>query len=265
MDLDLRQRAAIARWRPATDTLTNRVLARLVIQLSQLVMRRMNRLSIDGLNRLRALHERGERGLLTFSNHVSRLDDPLLVSSFGLGELPYESMRWVSADAVKLFGSPLSAFIFSAGKCVPTVRGGGLDQPAVHFLSQRLREGAWVHIFPEGGSNHDPEARLRHPFKAGIGRLIDEAHPIALPFYHTGMQHVAPHGKRPQRGHQVRVLFGEATDCGQTFMARFDGGGTGERREVWAAVSEWSHGVLKELEAIVRSEPLDLQGQTMVL
>lgn len=252
MSLSDRERAAVARWRPA-DTCVNRALAWLVIRLSQLVMRRMNRLTIDGLERLKAVEDRGDRGLLTFSNHVSRLDDPLLVSNLGLAELPYHRMRWVSADAVKLFGSPLSAFIFSAGKCVPTVRGGGLDQPALHFLSDRLRHGAWVHIFPEGGANRDAQARLRHPFKIGIGRLIDQARPLALPFYHRGMQHVAPHGKGPQRGHRVGVLFGEPADCGDAFLARFDA--TGEegqddnhRRAVWHAVSEWAYGVLKELE-----------------
>ncbi len=252
MDLDSRERAAVARWRPG-DTLTNRLLAWLVIRLSQRIMTRMNRLSVDGLERLRALEERGDRGLLTFSNHVSRLDDPLLVSNFGLGELPYARMRWVSADALKLFGGPLRAFIFSAGKCVPTVRGGGIDQPAMRFLSERLQQGAWVHIFPEGGANHENEPRLRHPFKAGIGRLIDEARPIALPFFHLGMQFVAPHGKRPQRGRAVRVLFGEATDCSEDFVARFDAGG-GENRRRWEAITEWSYSVLRELESRLQDE-----------
>ena len=245
------EHAAVARWRPA-DTRTHRALAWLVIRLSQLVMQRMNRLSIDGLDRLKALQERGDRGLLTYSNHVSRLDDPLLVSSFGLDELPYHRMRWVSGDAVKLFGNPLSAFIFSAGKCVPTVRGGGLDQRALHFLSDRLHHGAWVHIFPEGGASRDPAARLRHPFKAGIGRLIDEAHPLVLPFYHHGMQHVAPHGKGPQRGHQVRVLFGEPTDCGDAFVEGLAPRGD-ERRMVWEAISEWTYGVLKNLESQIHT------------
>ncbi len=211
-------------------------------------MTRRNHLSVEGLERLEALQNRGSRGLLTFSNHVSRLDDPLLVSNFGLADLPYERMRWVSADALKLFDTRVSAAIFSAGKCVPTVRGGGLDQPALHFLSARLQEGAWVHIFPEGGANRDPTPRLRHPVKAGIGRLIAESRPLALPFFHLGMQHVAPHAKSPGRGHLVRVLFGEPTDCNETFVATF-GRDNDDPREVWEALSEWSHGALEALEA----------------
>ena len=248
-----RELAAVARWRPR-DSRINRFLAWLVIRYSQHVMQRMNRLSIDGLERLKALHDRGGRGLLTFANHVSRLDDPLLVSNFGLAELPYQRMRWVSADALKLFSNPVSAFIFSAGKCVPTVRGGGIDQTAMHFLSERLREGDWVHIFPEGGANRDPQARLRHPFKAGIGRLIDEARPLALPFYHQGMERVAPHRQKPGRGHHVRVLFGDAVDCDDAFVEQLAApldmpSADGNRHGVWRAISEWAHQVLSRLEA----------------
>ncbi len=253
MELGPKERAAIERWRPG-DTRIHRALAWLVIRWSQRVMRRHNQLSIDGLERLTALQDRGDRGLLTFSNHVSRLDDPLLVSSFGLAELPYERMRWVSADALKLFGGRIRAFIFSAGKCVPTVRGGGLDQPALRFLSERLRAGDWVHIFPEGGANRDPRPRLRYPFKAGLGRLVDEARPLALPFFHLGMERVAPHGQSPRRGHHARVLFGEPADLGDAFVARLEAsiggeGAAGDRLAVWQAASDWAHGVLKELEA----------------
>lgn len=245
MSLSARESAAVARWRPA-ETRLNRFLARRVIGWSKRVMTRANRLSVEGLGRLRALQDRGERGLLTFSNHVSRLDDPLIVSNLGLSELPYERMRWVAADALKLFGDPLQAFIFSAGKCVPTVRGGGLDQPGIRFLSEQLRGGGWVHIFPEGGANRDPEPRLRHPFKPGIGRLICEARPLALPFFHHGMHRVAPPGSWPRRGHDVQVVIGHSTDCGEDFLAGLTGA---TELETWEAVTAWAHDVLRNLEA----------------
>ncbi|MEM7588104.1 MAG: hypothetical protein AAF560_32250, partial [Acidobacteriota bacterium] len=96
------ERDAIGRWRVG-ETRINRFLAWLVISWSQRVMTRHNRLTVEGLERLEALFERGDRGLLTYSNHVSRIDDPLLVSNFGLADLPYDRMRWVAADALKLF------------------------------------------------------------------------------------------------------------------------------------------------------------------
>ncbi|MEM7588289.1 MAG: lysophospholipid acyltransferase family protein [Acidobacteriota bacterium] len=242
------ERDAIGRWRVG-ETRINRFLAWLVISWSQRVMTRHNRLTVDGLERLEALFERGDRGLLTYSNHVSRLDDPLLVSNFGLADLPYDRMRWVAADALKLFSTRLSAFIFSAGKCVPIVRGGGLDQPGLDFLSQRLSDGDWVHIFPEGGASRDPEGWLRHPFKIGIGRLIAETQPLTLPFYHSGMQRVAPHRSRPRRGHHVHVLFGESKDCDARFVQELGGG---KPRELWQKITDWSHTILNDLEQRVR-------------
>ena len=50
--------------------------------------------------------------------------------------------------------------------------------------------------------------------KAGIGMLMAEALPIALPFYHHGMHDVLPVGSiRPRRGKRVRLVFGDPIDC----------------------------------------------------
>ena len=39
---------------------------------------------------------------------------------------------------------------------------------------------------------------------------------IALPFYHHGMHEVLPVGAGlPRRGRTVRIIFGEAFDCGE--------------------------------------------------
>ena len=68
--------------------------------------------------------------------------------------------------------------------------------------------GEWVHIFPEGGRTRRQEGRLKTPFKRGIGRLIDEAQPILLPFYHFGMHEVMPVGRwLPRIGKTVKVQF----------------------------------------------------------
>ena len=205
-----RERRAVKRWVPGVRWY-HPAMAGVVIRTSRFVMTRMNRLKIDGVERFDALMKRGDRGLLTFSNHVSLFDDPLLVCNFGLPG--YGEVRWVAADAINFFGSRPKAWLFTAGKAVPVIRGAGLKQTGFHFLASRLREGAWVHIFPEGGRTRDPGALMGDSFKPGIGNLIADTNPIVLPFYHYGMHEVLPVGAAvPRRGKTVRVLVGEAME-----------------------------------------------------
>jgi monolysocardiolipin acyltransferase len=205
-----RERRAVDRWQPG-ERWYHPAMAAFVIRASRFVMTRWNRLEIEGVERFNVVMQRGGRGLLTFSNHVSLFDDPLLVCTFGLPR--YRDVRWVAADAINFFGSGPKSWLFTAGKAVPIVRGAGLKQPGFHFLADRLREGAWVHVFPEGGRTRDPAALMQTSFKPGMGSLIAETNPIALPFYHYGMHEVLPVGARtPRRGKTVRVLVGEAME-----------------------------------------------------
>ncbi len=244
---EARETRAVARWRPARRWY-HPLLAAIVVKGSQFVMRRMNTLTIEGRERFDALAERQGRGLLTFSNHASMFDDPLLTANFAPSG--YDEMRWVASDALNFFGSGWKAWIFTAGKCVPVVRGGGVGQDGFQFLSDRLAAGAWIHIFPEGGRTRDPRALMQAPFKLGIGRLIDETHPIALPFYHHGMQGVLPLGSsRPRAGQRVHLLFGNPTSCDDAFVAATVANvGSNNERDRWEALSTWAYDALRELE-----------------
>ncbi len=247
-----REQAALARWKPGRRWY-HPLMSVLVVRLSKFIMNSLNTMTIEGADRFEALAERGGRGLLTFSNHVSLFDDPLIVSNFSLPR--YESIRWIAADAINFFGSPLKAWVFTAGKAVPIVRGSGLEQPGLAFLGDRLREGAWVHIFPEGGRTRDPRALMTRPFKSGIGRLMTKARPIALPFYHYGMHEILPVGaKLPRRGKTVRVLFGDAIDCNEDFLREVaaSAGSTGlESPALWEALAERTYDVLRRLELVI--------------
>lgn len=248
--LDARALAAIARFRPADDLAASLVI-RGTVAASRWIMTRRNRVSLEGVERFVAAKERGGRGLLTFANHVSLLDDPLLVSCLPLG--PPREVRWTAADAFNFFGDPLRGAFFGAGRCVPIVRGAGEDQPGFAFLRERLLAGDWVHIFPEGGRTRDPHGWMRPALKAGIGRLIDETRPLALPFYHHGMHRVLPVGARiPARGQHVRLRFGELVDCDDVFVARIARGCTGRAR--WESLAGWAHEVLRRLERDVRDD-----------
>lgn len=85
-----------------------------MITTSRFVTRVMNRLDVEGRDHLDAVQSRNGRGLLTFSNHVSLFDDPLITSNFVRG--PYRNVRWVGADALNFFGSPFKAWFFTAGR-----------------------------------------------------------------------------------------------------------------------------------------------------
>lgn len=242
--LDARARAAISRFRPADGALSSAVI-RFSAAVGRWIMTRRNRTVIEGIDRFLAAQSRGGRGLLTFSNHVSLLDDPLLIACLPLGAP--DTVRWVAADAFNFFGGPLRGAFFGAGRCVPIVRGAGEDQPGFAFLRDRLLAGEWVHIFPEGGRTRDEGARMRRAFKSGIGRLLDETRPLALPFYHEGMQRVLPIGARlPARGQLVRLRFGEIVDCDAAFVDATSGEHRGRAR--WESLAGWAHGVLRRLE-----------------
>ncbi|PHH52250.1 Lysophosphatidylcholine acyltransferase [Ceratocystis fimbriata CBS 114723] len=88
---------------------------------------------------------RSERGLLTISNHVSVVDDPLI-----WGVLPFKymisasTMRWSLGAHDICFQSPIASTFFALGQVLPTHRfryspHGGIYQPtmtqALHMLS----------------------------------------------------------------------------------------------------------------------------------
>ncbi len=255
-----REEAALARWKPGRRWY-HPLMSVLVVRLSKFIMNGLNTVTIEGAERFEALAERGGRGLLTFSNHVALFDDPLIVSNFSLPR--YESIRWVAAEAINFFGSPLKAWIFTAGKAVPIIRGSGLEQPGLAFLRDRLGEGNWVHIFPEGDRTRDPRALMQHPFKSGIGRLMAEARPLALPFYHYGMHEILPVGaKLPRRGRTVRVLFGDPIDCNDDFLCQVAasvGSPDLEGLALWEALAERAYAVLRQLE--LRIHPAARAGE----
>jgi 1-acyl-sn-glycerol-3-phosphate acyltransferase len=250
---DARAAAAVARFHPRNTAFT-RTITRAVVSASRWLMTRRNRLEVTGLEHLEAVRTRsarGGRGLLTFSNHVSLFDDPLLVANF-VEPGDYGEVRWVAADALNFFGDALRGVLFSAGRCVPVVRGWGESQPGMVFLRDRLRDGDWVHLFPEGGRTREAGARLRRPFKGGIGKLLEQTRPVALGLYHHGMAEVMPIGARlPSGGHTVTVRFAPPVRCDDGFLQQLLPGAPDPDAR-GAALTHWAEATLGELEHEVR-------------
>lgn len=190
----------------------------------------------------RALYHRPPgQPLITFSNHTSTLDDPLILSCMTPFFPSYSSptsncnrkglFRYsLGAEEVCLGGSALHRWFFiKAGRVIPVRRGEGPFQPAMDTAIHLLcTQAIWLHIFVEGKVNPHPslhttndEKKSRNlltPIRHGIARLIMETspRPLLLPFIHTGMERVKPfHAFFPRIFQNVDVYFGEPIDSGK--------------------------------------------------
>ncbi|XP_027770506.1 N-acylphosphatidylethanolamine synthase isoform X2 [Solanum pennellii] len=82
--------------------------------------------------------------LLTVSNHMSTLDDPVMWAFKGFPICDAKLARWVLAAEDICFKNTVLSYFFRIGKCIPITRGGGIYQEHMNEALDRLTEGAWV-------------------------------------------------------------------------------------------------------------------------
>ncbi|KAH9016276.1 acyltransferase-domain-containing protein [Lactarius pseudohatsudake] len=136
---------------------------------------------------------------------------------------PVRTPYFLSSSCAHRSCSVFSAF-FRKGQVLETFRGTGVYQPAIDTAIEKLRAGAWIHLFAEGKvcQPHtyatDPQtglARLRR-FKWGIGRIVMETPrpPAIIPMWITGFDKLMPEGRHapwkylPRPGARLSVTFG---------------------------------------------------------
>ena len=209
---------------PSLSTLHDRshLIVRLVGWCSNLLLQRWcNSVQVKGLERLMNVIKdekriKQNRGILTYANHISVLDDPTM---FGI--LPTElfqqskTTRWTMGASDIMFTNAFNAYIFRSGQVLPTDRGRGVFQPALDHSIELLQHGGWVHIFPEGYVNMSRQTRVRR-FKWGMARMLLETAdklPTILPIWITGLDAMMPEPRgnpkwMPRPGANVTITFG---------------------------------------------------------
>ncbi|GJN01408.1 hypothetical protein PR202_ga18673 [Eleusine coracana subsp. coracana] len=184
--------------------------------------------------------------LLTVSNHMSTVDDPLMWGFKGFPTTDAKLGRWVLAAEDICFKNVVMSYMFrlgepsyasllsllhpcihcgplildrifvSTGKCIPITRGAGIYQDYMNEALEVLSNGGWLHSFPEGkiAQDHQPIRRI----KWGTASLIVRAPvtPIVLPIVHSGFDKVMPEksffGRRPPVplcNKEIDIIVGE--------------------------------------------------------
>lgn len=91
------------------------------------------------------------KGLLTVCNHQSVMDDPGLIAAFvPFLILPPHKFRWTICTEEVFFGNKIIQKILGAGNGLPLDRSGSLEQAMFQRFQEKLDQGSWCHIFPEG-------------------------------------------------------------------------------------------------------------------
>jgi len=156
------------------------------------------------------------RGVVTVSNHISVLDDPLMWGVMPMNTFfSFKNTRWTLGARDILFTNPVFSAFFRNGKVIDTARGDGIAQAAVDFTIERLDEGEWVHIFPQGYIRQDQLVPPLDRLKWGIGRILTEVKsvPTIVPMWIKGFEKVMPEHRGfprfvPRKGAEIEVHFG---------------------------------------------------------
>jgi monolysocardiolipin acyltransferase len=218
-------------------------------------MNGLNRVQVYGLEKLHsALLERPKgKPLLTVSNHVASMDDPLVIASLLPPHvlLDARNLRWTLCATDRCFKNPVTSAFFRSVKVLPVSRGDGIYQEGMDTALSKLNNGGWVHIFPEGSRSRDG-GKTMGSCKRGVARFVldGDSMPIVIPFVHTGMQEIMPIGASiPRIGKMVTVIVGDPIKFDD--IINMEKGPVVPRKKLYDAVAARIGDRLHELKAQV--------------
>ncbi|KAH9615163.1 hypothetical protein KSS87_014849 [Heliosperma pusillum] len=224
-------------------------------------MHGLNRVQIYGAEKLVDAVKRKskDKPLVTVSNHVASIDDPLVIASL----LPprvlmdAQNLRWTLCATDRCFKNPATSAFFRSVKVLPVSRGDGIYQKGLDIAISKLNNGGWVHIFPEGSRSRDGGKTVGSA-KKGVGRLVLDADntPTVVPFVHTGMQEIMPIGANfPRIGKTVTVLIGDPMEFDD--LVKCEGTEFASRGDLYDAISSRIGQRLQQLKVQVDSLALE--------
>ena len=162
--------------------------------------------------------------LLTVSNHISTVDDPLIWGGLLEGReierlIAEGQMRWAVGARELTFTNPFTSWFFGRGQVIPIVRGDGIYQPAMSKAIEILNTDRWLHYFPEGKviQYKDQVGRL----KWGIGRLLMESQKnvTVLPIFLKGFDLMKPNDLMPRFNHNLEIIIGDPVNSSDILKA----------------------------------------------
>ncbi|EEY53093.1 tafazzin-like protein [Phytophthora infestans T30-4] len=244
---------------------------------SKFYLQLLNRTTVEGAELLIQQLEQRPKGtaLITVSNHSATVDDPAVFANM----MPWKYMwprygRWSLASQEYCYtkGKLLSTVFFGA-KTLPVKRGAGIDHQMIQAIFDKVEEGAWVHVFPEGkivqhealGGRPSPRREEVGRLKWGVGKLIARAttRPIVVPVYHFNMEKLMPQDKNnrlislvPKTNLDLGVIVGEPLSFDDLFEQysddRVSGGSPWETQErekaLYSAITRRIENALLALE-----------------
>ncbi|ESW19012.1 hypothetical protein PHAVU_006G089600 [Phaseolus vulgaris] len=220
-------------------------------------MNGLNRVQVHGLEKLHSalLHRPQGKPLLTVSNHVASMDDPLVIASLLPPSvlLDARNLRWTLCATDRCFKNPVTSAFFRSVKVLPVSRGDGIYQEGMDMALSKLNHGSWVHIFPEGSRSRDG-GKTMSSSKRGVGRLVldGDSTPLVVPFVHTGMQEIMPIGANfPRIGKMVTVLIGDPINFDDILELDMEKGLDVPRGRLYDAIASRIGDRLHELKAQV--------------
>lgn len=227
---------------------------------SRFFMLHLNNTHVQGAEHLNQalLHRKQGQALITVSNHVAAMDDPLVSAAIVPPEVIFDrdQLRWTLCATDRCFKSPMVSSFFRTVKVLPVERGAGLEQAGMQVAYSRIQRGDWVHIFPEGTRSKDGSIGK---VKRGVGRMVAAADipPVVVPFVHSGMENVMPKGSLfPRTGQTVKVVVGEPIPVDDLLRSHSLGMTTAE--ELFEGVASRVEFAMCTLRARLEDRPSDL-------